>query len=43
VAEVPLPRSLHRIVYGGHDVERELSAACFGDTTPSTRFKGGSA
>jgi len=43
VAEVPLLRSLHRIVYGGHDVERELSAACFGDTTPSTRFKGGSA
>jgi glycerol-3-phosphate dehydrogenase (NAD(P)+) len=30
VTGVPLLRALHRIVYGGHDVERELSAACFG-------------
>jgi len=32
VADVPLLRALHRIVYGGRDVERELFAACF---TPS--------
>jgi glycerol-3-phosphate dehydrogenase (NAD(P)+) len=29
VAGVPLLQALHRIVYGGRDVERELSAACF--------------
>ena len=27
--EVPLLRALHRIVYGGRDVERELRAACW--------------
>lgn len=29
VEGVPLLRALQRIVYGGHDVERELTAACF--------------
>lgn len=29
VGDVPLLRALHRIVYGGRDVERELTAACF--------------
>jgi glycerol-3-phosphate dehydrogenase (NAD(P)+) len=29
VAGVPLLQALHRIVYGGRDVERELTAACF--------------
>jgi glycerol-3-phosphate dehydrogenase (NAD(P)+) len=41
VTGVPLLHALHRIVYGGHDVERELSAACFGSASPSTRSKGG--
>ena len=41
VTGVPLLHALHRIVYGGHDVERELTAACFGSATPSTRSKGG--
>ena len=36
VESVPLLRALHRIVYGGHDVERELSAACFGSVRSST-------
>ena len=38
---VPLLRALHRIVYGGHDVERELTAACFGSASPSTPSRGG--
>jgi glycerol-3-phosphate dehydrogenase (NAD(P)+) len=36
VGSVPLLQALHRIVYGGHDVERELSAACFGSVRSST-------
>ena len=36
VGSVPLLKALHRIVYGGHDVERELCAACF---TPPTGGK----
>ena len=36
VPDVPLLRALHRIVYGGHDVGRELSAACFGSATSLT-------
>jgi len=32
--DVPLLRALHRIVYGGRDVERELRAACW--STPHT-------
>ena len=43
VTGVPLLRALHRIVYGGHDVERELTAACFGSASPSTPSRGGRA
>ena len=43
VTGVPLLRALHRIVYGGHDVERELPAACSGGASPSTPSKGGAA
>ena len=36
--EVPLLRALHRIVYGGRDVERELRAACW-SITPKSNVK----
>jgi len=36
VEDLPLLRALHRVVYGGRDVERELTAACF---TPPTGGK----
>ena len=36
VEGVPLLQALHRIVYGGHDVERELAAACFGSASSVT-------
>lgn len=38
--EVPLLRALHRIVYGGRDVERELRAACW-TTQTNARTTGG--
>jgi glycerol-3-phosphate dehydrogenase (NAD(P)+) len=35
VTGTPLLRALYRIVYQGRDVERELRAACFPQSTPT--------
>jgi len=43
VAGVPLRLALAVVERNGHDVERELTAACFGSASPSTPSRGGRA